>query len=201
VTEIRSYRNVFDLERRIYRIDRLRLNPSGVPVRGVVYFLAVLGVGLCASAAPLIGSLVRMIPWYVRDGLAPAASAALLNAITVEGRPSHLAALGILRYVLGPRELHGLRRIEGIRRQWCPHELVLAVDGSEARLRRLRYMGPGAVTIRVPHRLGLARAGSIGRLLGGGPRVRLSSPPGDAGGDGRTRVVALARGVQLEVRP
>jgi hypothetical protein len=34
--DIRSYRAVFDLERRIYRIDRLRLNPSGVPVRGVI---------------------------------------------------------------------------------------------------------------------------------------------------------------------
>ena len=40
--EIRSYRRVFDLERRIYRVDRLRLNPGGVPVRGVVYFLVIL---------------------------------------------------------------------------------------------------------------------------------------------------------------
>ena len=30
-SEIRSYRRVFDLERRIYSIDRLRLNPGGVP--------------------------------------------------------------------------------------------------------------------------------------------------------------------------
>ena len=36
--EIRSYRRVFDLERRVYSVDRLRLNPSGVPVRGIVYF-------------------------------------------------------------------------------------------------------------------------------------------------------------------
>ena len=34
--EVRSYRTVFDLERRLYRIDRLRLNPGGVPVRGIV---------------------------------------------------------------------------------------------------------------------------------------------------------------------
>jgi hypothetical protein len=32
--EIRSFRRVFDLERRIYRVDRLRLNPGGIPVRG-----------------------------------------------------------------------------------------------------------------------------------------------------------------------
>ena len=51
--EIRSYRAVFDLERRIYRIDRLRLNPAGVPVRGIVYFLALLAAiaGLRERAA------------------------------------------------------------------------------------------------------------------------------------------------------
>ena len=29
--------SVFALERRIYRIDTLRLNPSGVPLRGIGY--------------------------------------------------------------------------------------------------------------------------------------------------------------------
>ena len=42
--EIRSYRRVFDLERRVYSVDRLRLNPGGVPVRGIVYLLAILAV-------------------------------------------------------------------------------------------------------------------------------------------------------------
>ncbi len=42
--EIRSYRRVFDLERRIYSVDQLRLNPGGVPVRGVLYFLALLAL-------------------------------------------------------------------------------------------------------------------------------------------------------------
>ena len=51
--EIRSYRAVFDLERRIYRVDQLRLNPGGIPVRGVVYFLAILAATLLASSLPL----------------------------------------------------------------------------------------------------------------------------------------------------
>ena len=43
--EIRSYRRVFDLERRIYSIDRVRLNPGGVPVRGVDVFPRTAGTG------------------------------------------------------------------------------------------------------------------------------------------------------------
>jgi hypothetical protein len=56
VIEIRSYRRVFDLERRIYSVDRLRLNPGGVPVRGVVYFLAIVLGGLIAGGMPFIGA-------------------------------------------------------------------------------------------------------------------------------------------------
>ena len=49
---IRSYRRVFDLERRIYRVTRIRLNPGGIPIRGVVYLLAlvVLAANLRTSA-------------------------------------------------------------------------------------------------------------------------------------------------------
>ena len=65
--EVRSYRRVFDLERRIYRVDRLRLNPSGVPLRGIVYFLA-LGVATSLTARlPGAGAIVGALPWYVRD--------------------------------------------------------------------------------------------------------------------------------------
>ena len=56
--EIRSYRAVFDLERRIYRVDQLRLNPGGIPVRGVVYFLAILAATLIAGGLPLVGAAV-----------------------------------------------------------------------------------------------------------------------------------------------
>ena len=62
MTEIRSYRSVFDLERRIYRIDRVRLNPGGIPVRGVLYFLAILLAVAGASRVPLLGEAVRALP-------------------------------------------------------------------------------------------------------------------------------------------
>ncbi len=190
--EIRSYRAVFDLERRIYRIDRLRLNPGGIPVRGAVYCLAILAVLAFAGALPLLGAVVRALPWYLRDLALPAGGAAVLTMIRVEGRPFHLAAGALLRHALGPRHLAGLlvnprlanpcsanphsanahsanahsanahsanahsanahsadpRAAGGARGcGWRPEDLLILPDGSDARLRRLRYSGPGAVRV------------------------------------------------------
>jgi hypothetical protein len=155
--EIRSYRAVFDLERRIYRVDRLRLNPGGVPVRGVVYCLAILACLALAGTLPLLGTAVRGLPWYLRDLLLPAGLAALLTMIRVEGRPFHLAATALLRHLFGPHQLVGLVPVGGSLvmppgrfgeapgQVWCPEDLLLLPDGSDPRPRRLRYSGPGAV--------------------------------------------------------
>ncbi len=144
--EIRSYRAVFDLERRIYRVDRLRLNPGGIPVRGVVYCLAILAGLALAGALPLLGTAVRTLPWYLRDLLLPGGSAALLMMIRVEGRPFHLAAAALARHALGPRQLAGLRPSVSPA-VWRPEGLLMLPDGSDPRLRHLRYTGPGAVRV------------------------------------------------------
>lgn len=170
MTEIRSFRTVFELERRIYRIDRLRLNPTGVPVRGVVYFLALVACCLLAGRLPLIGAVARTAPWYLRELAVPAGLAALFTLIAIEGRPFHLAALALARYSLAPHELSGLRPRRAADRRLLPDELLLLTDGSDARPRRLRYTGPGAVRI---HRRPPAR----GRVveLARGARLEVSS--------------------------
>ncbi len=145
MSEIRSYRSVFDLERRIYRIDRVRLNPGGVPIRGVLYFFTVLLALLCAAHVPLAGELLRVLPWYARELALPALCAGLLALVRVEGRPFHLAALALLRYAIGPRHLSGFSGCAAPGRSWSMGELLLLPDGSEGRLRRFRYTGPGAV--------------------------------------------------------
>jgi hypothetical protein len=166
--ELRSYRAVFDLERRIYRIDRLRLNPGGIPVRGAIYCLAILAALALAGTLPLLGAVVRALPWYLRDLALPAGSAAVLTMIRIEGRPFHLAAAALLRHALGPHNLAGLRadpRSADLRsaggaygqrwrpdggataRGWRPDDLLILPDGSDARLRHLRYSGPGAVRV------------------------------------------------------
>jgi hypothetical protein len=149
--EIRSYRRVFELERRLYRVDRLRLNPGGVPIRGVVYFLVLLSACVVAGAIPVLGAAARAMPWYLRDLALPGATAVLLCVIRIEGRPFHLAAHAVVRYRLGPRHLAGVRPCRPRGHRWWPDDLLVLPDGSDGRMRRLRYSGPGAVLVGIEH--------------------------------------------------
>ena len=201
--EIRSYRRVFDLERRLYRVDRLRLNPGGVPVRGIVYFLALLAAGLIAAALPLVGTIARAVPWYLRDLALPGASATLLSMIRVEGRTFDLAAYALLRYRVAPRRLSGVRPCRPAGERWWPQEIVVLPDGSDSRMRRLRYTGPGAVLVAVEHeraggmveRAAVARARVIRRHA-----VTLTELP-EARPLRRAQVISLRRRARLLVRP
>lgn len=145
MSEIRSYRSVFDLERRIYRVDRVRLNPGGIPVRGVIYWLAIVLAVTVASRLPLVADVLDAFPWYIRELALPALGAGMLSLIRIEGRPFHLAARALVGYAFGPRQLCALRPCAAPGKRWRPEELLVLPDGSGARLRRLRYSGPGAV--------------------------------------------------------
>ena len=164
--EIRSYRRVFDLERRVYSVDRLRLNPSGVPVRGVVYFVAAVVAALVSSRLPVLGAGIELAPWYLRDLLGPALAATLMALIRIEGRTFHHATRSLLRFVCSRRRLTGGFRWCGPR-SWHPHEVLTLPDGSDSRLRRLRYTGPGAVLVGVAHE----RASRPRTLAGLSPRA------------------------------
>ena len=195
--EIRSYRAVFDLERRIYRVDRLRLNPGGIPVRGVVYFLAILLATLIAAGLPLAGTAIAALPWYLRDLALPLASATVLSVIRIEGRPFHLAAYALLRYRAGARRLAGVRPCGAPGSRWHPPEILLLPDGSDGGMRRLRYTGPGAVLVTTAHER-IDRSRGMGLRLRRGGSVTLRELPG-----GRTpsggQVIALAPGARLDV--
>jgi hypothetical protein len=199
VIELRSYRRVFDLERRIYSVDRLRLNPGGVPVRGVLYFLVLLCTSLIAAATPLLGSLVVRLPWYLRDVALPGATATALSAIRIEGRTFHLAARALVRHGMGPRRLTGLRGARAVGERWRPPEIVLLPDGSDHHMRRLRYTGPGAVLVSVQHERG-GRARELGSSglarRGRRPVLRVSQTvPARRLEEGR--VISLGRGARL----
>ncbi len=200
--EIRSYRRVFDLERRIYSVDRLRLNPGGVPVRGVVYFLAILLMGVIAAELPLIGALAGELPWYLRDIALPGAAATVLSVVRIEGRVFHLAARGLVRYWAGPRRLEGVRRCAAVGERWRPQEILMLPDGSDSRMRRLRYTGPGAVLVAVEHeRRGRARELGSSATARAGLRPVLSLlPSAGARALEEGQVIALAAGARLLVR-
>jgi hypothetical protein len=219
--EIRSYRRVFALERRIYRIDRLRLNPSWLPVRGVVYFLTLLAITAMFARLPLPRVAIGMLPWYLRYLALPGVAAAVLTMISVDGRPFHLAAHALLRHPTGPRLSiatagtagpgggTGPPRADGghvlfrPRRWWHPEPILIIPDGSDARMRRLRYTGPGAVLVGVEHeRAGRASergAAGYGRA-GRRPVLIIRELPGGRT-LGRGTVIALACGARLLVRP
>ncbi len=201
--EICSYRRVFDLERRIYRIDRLRLNPAGVPVRGIVYFLAILASGLILGALPFVGAVVRALPWFLRDLALPGASAAVLSMVRLEGRPFHLAARALVRYGVGPRRLAGVRRCVDSGACWRPAEIVLLPDGSDSRMRRLRYRGPGAVLVAVEHARGgrVTERGAAGLARWGGRRVVSLRELPQARALNCGQVIELGGGAHLNVRP
>lgn len=198
--EIRSYRRVFDLERRVYSIDSLRLNPSGVPVRGILYLAAILALDVIAGRLPVIGGLAGALPWFLRYLLLPGATATVLGMLRVEGRTFHLAALALLRLALGPRRLSGLRRCAPVGGRWYPQEILILPDGSDARMRRLRYTGPGAVLIAVEHeRTGVPGRGARGLAR---PRRRALSVSESSGGrvTGRKQVLLLGAGARMLVR-
>jgi hypothetical protein len=202
VIEIRSYRRVFDLERRIYSVDQVRLNPGGVPVRGVVYFLVILLAGLIVTRLPLLGGLATKLPWYLCDIALPGGGATVLSAIRLEGRTFHLTAHALVRYWIGPRRLAGLRRCAVPGAVWRPQEIVLLPDGSDSRLRRLRYTGPGAVLVSVEHeRRGRAseRGTSATARPGRRPALTIAQPVGARALDSG-QVISLGPGTRLHVR-
>ena len=201
--EIRSYRRVFDLERRIYRIDRMRLNPGGVPLRGIVYFLGLVALIVAIGALPLLGAVVKLAPWYMRDLGLPGGAAAVLTMIRIEGRPAHLTLRALLGFACGPRHLVGLRVCRSSEcfkagQRWYAPPLLYLPDGSDARLRRFRYSGPGAVLVTVAHRRLEWRVGAVGRLLGR-PEMTIGELP-SRGTLAKGQVIALGRGARVGVR-
>ena len=184
MTEIRSFRRVFDLERRVYSVDRMRLNPTGVPVRGVLYLLAAMAAALLASAVPGVGRVLGIVPWYLRDLGLPGALAAGLALVRIDGRPFHVAGAAIVRRRLRPRRLSGLSGRSSTGERWWPPAIVMLPDGSDPSFRRMRFVGPGAVLVQREH----VREGPRPDARAGfGPRrgaLRLRTAPAGGRGDG-----------------
>jgi hypothetical protein len=188
--EVRSFRSVFALERRIYRLDTLRLNPSGIPLRGIGYAAVLVLTALLAGALPPTAWLDPLIPWYVRDLGLPLAGATLLGALRVDGRPFHLSALALFGHALARRRLSSLAPLPCRCARWRPPAVLCIPDGSDTRFRSLRYRGPGAVLVHHPH---LRAEWSPSR------RADITLHP-LAGARGRAIVLELAAGAVLEVR-
>jgi hypothetical protein len=197
--EIRSYRTVFELERRLYRIDRLRLPPGGIPMRGVLYGLALSVVAVLTSRLPLIDVLAAVVPWYLRDVALPIAVAALLALLRLEGRPFHLAVRALVRHRFGPKWWRSLRPAPSPAGVWRPDALLMFPDGSEGRWRAFAFEGPGAVLVAGAHDCRGRPGGPFGAVLRR-PHVTLRERSTREAVAPR-RVIALNPGARMRIRP
>lgn len=108
--QIRSYAVVFDLERRIHRIDRFKVPlPYGLPLRSVGYTGAALLAVLVADGLPLLGAAIGALPAPLRLVLMPVAVGVLLTRLRLDGRSAHAACLAWLRFALSTRDVVAFR--------------------------------------------------------------------------------------------
>lgn len=158
---LHSYRGCFELERRLYRIDRWRLPVSwGVPLNGVGYAAAALVAVLIAAKLPLLGALLGSVPAPVRMLILPVGVAYALCQVRVDGRSAHGALGALARHRLGARRIVGYkRRSEASLARYA--DIAFAPDESGSRLRRARLHGPAEVVLAYPARGWSSRGGLV----------------------------------------
>src|SRR4051812_41262977 len=111
--EIRSFRVVFALERRIHRVDRFRIPlPYGLPVRAAVYAIVALALIVLAGRLPVVGELIGVLPAPLRFVALPAAIGFLLSRARVDGRPAHRFLVSYARHRCTARYISACRRID-----------------------------------------------------------------------------------------
>jgi hypothetical protein len=179
---IRSFRVVFNLERRIHKIDRWRIpTPYGVPLRGIAYWAAALVVIVLLGRLPLAGPLTAILPPPIRFVILPLAVAFLFARLRVDGRPAHTAIASWLRFELSASRLAGLRAVPRCGAVVRLEDVAIVPDERSARYRSAVIEGPATLLLRYPSRgsvSGRRRPALHVRQLAGPPlfvgkRVRL----------------------------
>src|SRR6478736_5250399 len=97
--QIRSFRVVFDLERRIHRIDRYRVPlPYGLPLRSIGYAAAAFVAVLVLGRLPAVGGMLGALPPPAHYVLLPVGASYGLTQLRMDGRSAHGAAAAWLRF-------------------------------------------------------------------------------------------------------
>jgi hypothetical protein len=175
---IRSFRVCFDLERRIFRVDRWRIPaPYGVPLAGLAYAALALVAVLVLQRLPVTGQLLGVLHPALRFVILPVGVAYVAARLRVDGRPAHAAVVSWLRWCTTPRRVAAFRPAGPAGAQLLA-DFAVAADERAGRYRRCVVRGPAEVTLRYPararrrgRRLELRPAGE--RPLWRGKRIRL----------------------------
>jgi hypothetical protein len=162
---IRSYRRVFEVDRRIYRVDRWALPvPGGVPLRGLGYFVATILVLLVCGRLPGVGELVGAVSPPLRFVVVPLAVAVAGTQAAPDGRSAHRFAWDWLRFRLRARR-RCAGRVVPLEGEPVAFGGVLGVcwDWHGAALHRARVRGPARVTFALPVQLDARHRGLVVR--------------------------------------
>jgi hypothetical protein len=182
--EVRSFRVVFALERRIHRVDRFRIPlPYGVPVRAAVYAFVVLVLIVLVGRLPAVGELVAILPAPLRFVALPIGAGFLLSRARVDGRPAHRFLVSYLRHRAGARHLSAFRPIP------APGGAVRFTDPMTFVADWRRVVGPA--------RLRLTEAAELEERRGGAQLVIRPAPGGTLR---RPRLLNVERGAEVIFR-
>ena len=146
---IRSFRSVFELERRIHKIDRYRIPlPYGLPLRSLGFGAGALLVLLVLDGVPVLGGALRELPPPARFVLLPAAAAYVLGRLKLDGRPIHQAIGPLAGFALSAKRVAAFR---GARLgQTRLGDVVMAADERSWHYRKGRVDGPAELLLRYP---------------------------------------------------
>lgn len=97
--DIPSYRVVFRLERRLFKVGDKRLPlPYGLPLPAAGWFLAGLAVMFILGNLPGVGAITALLPAPFKYGLIPGALAFGISRLQLDGRPALRLARAWLRF-------------------------------------------------------------------------------------------------------
>lgn len=148
---IHSFRVVFELERRIHKIDRWRIPvPYGIPLRGLAYGAAALAATIALARTPIVGSPIGVLPAPIRLVILPVGVAYFLTHVEVDGRPAHAALGAWTRWKLSARRVTAVRRLPSAGAVVRLGDIVLMTDERSARYRGALIEGPADVLLRYP---------------------------------------------------
>jgi hypothetical protein len=130
---IPSFRVVFQIERRIFRVGDQRIPvPYGIPLAGAAYFLASLGIIFLLGHLPFASRLIGAVPFPIKWITLPGLCAWFLVRARPDGRSGARLLRALVRHAVGPREVAGWRRVRR-ERSVRIRDLELAPGPFEAR--------------------------------------------------------------------
>jgi hypothetical protein len=147
---IQSFRQCFQLERRIHRLDRWRLPmPYGLPVRGIAYCAGLLLAVLILGRLPVLGAFLGSMHPAIRLVVVPIAGAYALMTLRIDGRAAHIVGIAWLRMRCEPTRIVAFRGTPA-RAVHTLGTITLAPDERSPRLRPGVVEGHGRIVLRYP---------------------------------------------------